>query len=146
MAEREQSYKNHTRNFPLFHFIAVPILLANFANAIRHVVQNPEARSSWFALLVAFGILAMLFASRVMAITVQNRVIRLEMRQRLAQVLPADLKARITDLTVGQLVALRFAGDGELPALVKDTLDGKLATAKDIKLAIKNWQADWLRA
>jgi hypothetical protein len=61
-------------------------------------------------------------------------------------VLPADLKARITDLTVGQLVALRFAGDGELPALVKDTLDGKLATAKDIKLAIKNWQADWLRA
>jgi hypothetical protein len=145
MAEPVQSYQNHTRNFPLFHFVAVPILLLNFINSLRHVYLDPN-RSTAFAAVVAFGIVALLFAARVMAITVQDRVIRLEMRLRLHTVLPADLQSRVNDLTKGQMVALRFASDQELPDLVRATLDGKYAKPKDIKLAVKNWQADWLRA
>jgi hypothetical protein len=84
--------------------------------------------------------------ARVMVVTVQDRVIRLEMRLRLAQLLPADLQARISDLTLPQLVALRFAGDQELTALVRDALAGKNATPKEIKLQVKSWRPDWQRA
>jgi len=84
--------------------------------------------------------------SRVMANTVQDRVIRLEMRQRLMEVLPADLRSRIRDLTRGQVVALRFAGDAELPELVRQVLAGTLTKQRDIKLKINEWQGDDLRA
>jgi hypothetical protein len=68
------------------------------------------------------------------------------MRLRLRQILPPELHTRIQDLTHRQLVALRFASDAELPGLVREILDGKLTTGKEIKLRVKNWQGDWLRA
>ncbi|MEO7132734.1 MAG: DUF6526 family protein [Vicinamibacterales bacterium] len=145
MAEARQSYKNHTRFFPPFHFIAAPILLLNLINELRHVWMSPN-RSTAFAALVAFGILTSLFAARLMALKVQDRVIRLELRQRLPGVLPADLHARIHELTPTQMVALRFASDQELADLVRDVLAGKLASPKAIKLAIRDWQGDHLRA
>jgi hypothetical protein len=83
---------------------------------------------------------------RTFPLTVQDRLIRLEMRLRLDRVLPADLKARIPDLTVSHLVALRFASDAELPALVREVLEGKTTRPKDIKQKIRDWQADHLRA
>jgi hypothetical protein len=67
------------------------------------------------------------------------------MRLRLRQVLPPDLQPRINDLTYRQLIALRFASDEELPLLVREIIDGRLQTGKDIKQRVKNWQGDWLR-
>ena len=145
MADTGQNYKNHTKFFPPFHFIAAPILLLNFINQLRHVWANPT-QSTGFAALVAFGILTALFAARLMALRVQDRVIRLELRQRLPGVLPADLQPRIHELTPAQMVALRFASDQELADLVRDVLAGKLASQKAIKLAIRDWQGDHLRA
>ena len=94
----------------------------------------------------AVGIGGGLLLARVMAVTVQNRLIRLEMRLRLREVLPAPLAARIKELTVRQLIALRFAGDAELAALVERTLKGEFARPRDIKRAITDWQPDYLRA
>jgi hypothetical protein len=145
MADTGQNYKNHTKFFPLFHFVAVPILLLNFVNEARHAWMNPN-RSTAFAALVAFGLLAALFASRLMALKVQDRVIRLELQARMRACLPADLQARMHELTPRQMVALRFASDSELADLVRDVLAGKLATQKAIKLQIKSWQGDYLRA
>ena len=145
MADSGQTYKNHTRFFPPFHFVAAPILLFNLVNELRHAWANPN-RSTGFAALVAFGILASAFAARAMALRVQDRVIRLEMQARMRGCLPADLQARMHDLTPSQLVALRFASDKELPDLVRDVLAGKYANQKAIKLAIKDWQGDYLRA
>jgi hypothetical protein len=145
MADSPQSYANHTRWFPPFHFVVAPILLLNLINALRHVYLTPTLATA-FAALVAFAILAGIVLARNMAMTVQNRVIRLEMRLRLAHLLPADMQARIRDLTPQQLVALRFAGDTELTALVRDVLAGKNTTPKEIKLQVKDWQPDWLRA
>lgn len=145
MAERVQTYKNHTRLLPPFHFFVIPVLLLNFANEIRHALRNPSEGAALTA-VVAAALLMLGFLSRVQAVTVQDRVIRLEMRLRLRQALPADLHGRINDLTHRQLVALRFASDAELPELVREVLDGKLTTGKEIKLRVKNWQADWLRA
>jgi Family of unknown function (DUF6526) len=145
MADRVQTYKNHARFLPAFHFFVIPVLLANFVNQARHLYMN-QSLSNAFGVVVAMALLMLAFLSRVMALAVQDRVIRLEMRLRLQQVLPADLQARINDLTPRQLVALRFAGDAEMAELVREVLAGKLQAPKEIKLRVKSWQADWLRA
>jgi len=108
-------------------------------------VENPT-RHFAFQVVVAAALLATAFLSRIQALTVQDRLIRLEMRLRLRGVLPPDLQSNIDALTHRQLVALRFASDAEMPELVREVLAGKLSTSKAIKALIKNWQADWLRA
>jgi len=145
VAEQTQTYKNHARLFAPFHLFVLPVLAANVINAIRHLWQNPTL-STGFALLVAAAILMLGLLSRVMTLVVQDRVIRLEMRLRLRDCLPAELRNRINDIPSKQLVALRFAGDEELPELVRDVLAGTLRSQKDIKLRVKNWQGDFLRA
>ena len=140
-----QTYKNHTRFFPPFHFFVMPVLLINVLNDIRHVWLAPSLNTG-FALLVGAALLMLALTARIMAVTVQDRVIRLEMRLRLGGVLPADLKGRINDLTPKQLIALRFASDGEMPELVREALGGSSPSQKSIKLRIKSWQGDHLRA
>jgi uncharacterized protein DUF6526 len=145
MAETPQTYKTHVRWFPLYHFFVAPVLVANFANAIRHLYLRPNISTGWAA-VVAAGLVALALAARLMALKVQDRVIRLEMRLRMQQTLPADLCARIGDLTPAQLVALRFASDAELADLMRDVLAGKLQTQKAIKQSVRNWTGDYLRA
>lgn len=145
MASKAQTYKNHARFLPAFHFFVLPVLLLNALNAIRHIWIAPNLSTVW-TLVVAAALLMLGLLSRTMALTVQDRLIRLEMRLRLQQCLPADVRSRINDLTPRQLVALRFASDAELTDLVREVLGGKLASSKDIKMRVKDWQADWLRA
>ena len=144
MADAPQTYKNHTRFLPPFHFFVIPVLFINFLNEIRHVYQGPSRHTAWI-LIVAAALLTLGFLARIMTVTVQDRVIRLEMRHRLKDTLPFDLHGRINELTPQQLVALRFASDDEMPALVRDVLAGNLATQKAIKERVKNWQGDYLR-
>jgi Family of unknown function (DUF6526) len=96
------------------------------------------------AVLVALAVVALVSISRVYIVNLQNRIIRLEMRLRLKDVLPAAQQAQILQLETNQLVALRFASDGELPALVDRALREHLSR-DDIKKAITNWVADWER-
>jgi Family of unknown function (DUF6526) len=145
MAERVQTFKNHPRLLPAFHLFVLPVLLLNVLNEVRREWRYPS-EGQLFVVVVAAALFTLAFLSRSMALTVQDRVIRLEMRLRLRQILPPDLQTRIHDLTHRQLIALRFASDAELPELVRDILNGKLTTAKEIKLRVKNWQGDWLRA
>ena len=145
MADRVQTYKNHARFLPPFHFFVIPVLLLNFGNTVRHLIADPTL-SEASRVIVAAALLMLGFLARTQALAVQDRVIRLEMRMRLKDVLPADLQARINDLTARQLVALRFAGDAEMTDLVRDVLAGKLQSSKEIKLRVKSWQADWVRA
>ena len=145
MAERVQSYQKHTRWLPGFHFFVIPVLLANVFVSAWRLWQMPTLGTT-FRLVVAAALLLLGLLSRLQAVTVQDRLIRLEMRLKLRQLLPPDLQPRINDLTYRQLVALRFASDAELPDLVRDVLAGKLTTSKDIKMRVKTWQADWLRA
>ncbi len=140
-----QSFQNHMRWFPIYHFFASPVSAIYAVYAITQAVKAPSQATIIHALWAA-AISAGIVASRVMAITVQNRLIRLEMRLRMKDVLPAELATRSRALTVRQLIALRFASDAELPALVERTLKGEFEKGKDIKAAIKDWQADWLRA
>jgi len=140
-----QNYSNHLRWYPLFHFIVAPLLLAYAAWTIWVAFRAPGVEHIWDAVF-GVGVFLAALASRAMAVRVQDRVIRLEMRLRLAAVLPDELRGAIVKLKTGQLIALRFASDAELPDLVRQVIAGTLVDQKAIKKAIVNWQADHLRA
>jgi len=140
-----QNYKNHARAVPLFHYFALPVLGANVVWTVVRLVRQPSIDTGFGALLALSLLLVALYA-RTFALTVQDRVIRLEMRLRLRELCPPDLAARIPEFSRAQLVALRFAGDAELPALARKVLDEKLENRKTIKSMVQNWQADHLRA
>jgi hypothetical protein len=144
MPEPTQNFSNHARWFPLYHFLVVPILWIYVVHTAIHLYRDFNfvhvAELIWVLAIATAAVTA-----RMMAVKVQNRLIRLEMRLRLREVLPAPLVARIPELTVRQLIGLRFAGDAELPALVQRTLNGEFASAKAIKLAVTDWQPDHLR-
>jgi hypothetical protein len=145
MAAKTQNFENHAKIVPLFHQVMFPIFALNLLWSIYRLIHRFSAESVLSALL-AVAFLLLFFYARLFALTVQDRVIRLEMRLRLQQVLPPDLRARILELEVGQLVALRFASDAELPELTRKVLDEKLTDRKAIKRMIRDWQPDLLRA
>jgi hypothetical protein len=141
-----QTLKNHTRWYPPFHFVVLPLLLLNFIFSI-YITVNEWPRYAhthlwWIVMAVVFFVMAGI--ARGGAIKVQDRVIRLEERLRLAALLPATDRAHIDELTVKQLIALRFASDAELPALVHKTLTQNLEP-KAIKESITNWRPDYYR-
>jgi len=142
---KEQNYSNHTALYPPFHYVVVPFLLVYAIRAIWLLVQTPNADHAWSAAF-AFVVLLGAFTARGMALKVQDRVIRLEMRLRLASVLPQDQHEHIPSLTPRQLVGLRFASDPELPVLVSKVVSGELKDPKSIKKAVQNWEADHFRA
>jgi uncharacterized protein DUF6526 len=146
MANETQNYGNHKRNFPLFHFVAAPLLAIYLLYAIYSLVRAPSLPTVMGVVLAA-GIVALLFASRLMALTVQNRVIRLEMMLRLQRVLgPVAAADALAKLPLGRLIALRFASDAELPGLIARVLSQELSTSSQVKQAIREWQPDLLRA
>lgn len=144
MAET-QNYRNHGRLVPVYHIGVFLILLVNFIWGGYRLVRTPGG-DGLVAWLTSIGLILMFFSVRAQILTVQDRVIRLEMRLRLRALLAPEVAARAASLPVKQLVALRFAGDGELPALVDDILAGRLVSQKDIKMRVQDWQADFLRA
>jgi hypothetical protein len=144
--QKQQNLQNHVRVVPLYHMFVLGVFLINLGTSIYRLIKIGYSWESLVNLLLALALVVLFFYARVFVLTVQDRVIRLEMRQRLAELLPADLRPRILEFSVGQLVALRFACDAELPALARKVLDEKLNDRKAIKQLVKDWQADYLRA
>lgn len=140
-----QNFKNHAKFVPAFHFVVGPIFIFYAVWTIVRMVKHFSA-DNVVAALVAIALLILSFEARLFALRVQDRVIRLEMRLRMRELLPADLQLRIPEFTVGQLIALRFAGDSELPGLARKVLEEKLNDGTAIKKMVQNWQPDMLRA
>lgn len=144
--EKPQNLQNHTKIVPPFHLFVLPIFMINVVWSIVILVKAGITFATAFGVLLAVALLMLALFARLFALTVQDRVIRLEMRMRLAELLPADLKARIPEFTVAQLVSMRFASDAELPGIARKVLEEKMNDRKAIKQLVKNWQADYLRA
>jgi hypothetical protein len=145
MAE-QQNYSNHVKWVPLFHFFVLPVLLANFFTS---VFRYRAMGISWvwlIGMLTALALFLLAVLGRTFALKVQDRVIRMEERQRCERLLPAELKSRIEEITPEQFVALRFASNTELPGLVSKVLTDKISNRKAIKQMVKNWRGDYLRA
>lgn len=145
MADRVQSFGNHRRFFPLYHFIAAPLLIAYLLYALYTLVRTPSLATAASAVL-AVGVFCALFASRLMVLAVQNRLIRLEMQLRFERLFGAAARDTFDALTLRQIIALRFASDAELPELVNRVRSRELATSTAVKRAIREWQSDFLRA
>jgi hypothetical protein len=140
-----QNFENHVRYLPAYHFVAFPLFFVNFCYAAYQAVVSLSV-ATIVGLGLAVGLVLLFFLSRTMVVTVQDRVIRLEERLRMRALLPADLQPRIDEFTVKQLVALRFAGDAELPGLARKVLDDKIEDQKAIKRMVTEWRADFQRA
>jgi uncharacterized protein DUF6526 len=147
-----QTFSNHAKIVPAFHYFLLPVLFINLAGAVYWVYA--AARHAWgpfplfraiLNLLFALAVIVLAFLARLFALGVQDRVIRLEERLRFQQLLPDDLKPRLNEFSAGQLVALRFASDAELPALARKVLEDNLTDRKAIKQMIQNWRADYQR-
>ncbi|MDQ2766949.1 MAG: DUF6526 family protein [Gemmatimonadota bacterium] len=147
MSDKTQTFANHRRFFPLYHYVALPILTLNILMTLVYAYRHPGSMK-WnvWQIIVAVALAVAVLASRTSTLIVQNRLIRLEQRIRLGMILPENLRTRIQELTVGQLIGLRFASDGEVPGLVQRCLSGELKGAEDVKKAIATWQTDLLRA
>ena len=142
-AETPQSYANHARLDPAFHFFVLPVAAITIGVAVYNMIRHLNYLSVWTVVFaIAFAVLAL--KTRLYALKAQDRVIRLEERLRCAMLLEEPLRVRISELTEPQLIALRFAPDAELPALVAQTLSAKLPPA-EIKKAIRNWRPDYFR-
>lgn len=145
-AMKEQNFANHVRLVPPFHMFVLPVLLLNLIWAIYKFIHTFFSFDALVTLLLAVALAVLAPYARIFALTVQDRVIRMEMRQRMERLLPADLKSRIGEFSVNQLVSLRFASDAELPELARRVLTEKIEKRKDIKRLIKTWKPDYLRA
>jgi len=144
MAERTpQTLANHVRIDPPFHYFLLPVFAISWILSVVILVRHPGFLHFWIVVFNTALIVAII-RFRQYALKVQDRVIRLEERLRLATLLPDSLRPQIARLSAGQLIALRFASDAELPALVERTLSANLAPA-DIKKAIQNWRPDYWR-
>jgi len=142
----EQNFANHGRLVPLFHFFVLPVLFLNFVTQVYLGIKFEFAPARIISILVAAALFLGALYARMFALAVQDRVIRLEERLRYERMLPADLQARCGELTINQIVALRFACDAELPTLARKVLDEKLTERKAIKQLIKTWKPDYQRA
>ena len=144
MPEPTQTFANHARYLPGFHFFVLPVLWGNVIVAAVSAARAPSMVSAWaVAMALALGLLALY--ARAMPLGVQDRLIRLEESMRLRRLMPGR-DADIDRLSRDHLVALRFACDAEAPGLVDRVLAGEVRTRKEIKGAVKVWRPDHHRA
>jgi Family of unknown function (DUF6526) len=138
-----QVYANHARLDPPFHFFALPVMAITLVLAIWNLIRHPGFPAAW-GVVFMMALIVVALKCRIYALKAQDRVIRLEERLRLQMLLADPLRSRIGDLTEGQLIALRFACDAEIPSLAEKALENNLSGA-DIKKAIVTWRPDYFR-
>lgn len=141
--KKPQTFANHGRFDPPYHFFVVPVFLLLALAGTVHFIRRPGWHTA-LMFVVAVALATAVSKIRAYSLRVQDRVIRLEERLRLMALLPDPLRSRIPELTEGQLIGLRFASDAEVPALTARALSEKLSRA-DIKKAIQTWRPDYWR-
>jgi len=139
-----QNYGNHRKVISGFHGVAFGILAINFFYSLYAVVTVFSV-ASVIALLLAFGLIMVMSSARRFALGAQDRVIRLEERLRLQALLPPEQKDTIDKLTTAQLIALRFASDGEVGALAATVISEGIENRDEIKKRVTNWRPDHQR-
>ncbi len=144
MAEDTQSYASHARMVPGYHYFTGLLLLVLLIWTSRELLRGFSVAGLMDFLLVLTVTLTAYYA-RTFALGVQDRVIRLEERLRMSQLLPDELRSRVHEFTTEQLIGLRFASDEELPALARRVLDESIDDRKAIKSAVRDWRSDHQR-
>jgi Family of unknown function (DUF6526) len=139
-----QSYANHARMVPGFHYVTAALLLVYLGWTMWHAMTT-RGLNEHFQILGACAMVGTYWYARSFPLKAQDRVIRLEEQLRLTRLLPDDLRGRVPELSAGQLIALRFASDAEVADIVRWVLTDKVTDSKLIKQRIKTWRPDHLR-
>jgi membrane protease YdiL (CAAX protease family) len=140
---KEQNFNNHAQMVPGFHYLTFGGIIALLGGSINYLLKSSAENKYLAALLILTSIVFVLVAwyTRTFALKAQDRAIRAEENLRhyvlTGKLLPASL-------TIGQIVALRFAPDAEFPALAEKAASNNLS-GKEIKQSIQNWKADFYR-
>ncbi len=142
--EPTQSFANHGRMVPGFHYVTGGCTIVFVVWSIWHAVSTRSA-DAHFQMLGAFALLGTYWYTRAFPLKAQDRVIRLEEQLRMEKLLPDDLRGRTIELSAKQLIAMRFASDAEVPELVRWVLTEKVTDTKQIKQRIKVWRPDYHR-
>ncbi len=140
---KPQSFANHARFVPGYHFFTGTLVLVILGWSLYRAATARTADAA-FGVFVGIALIAEFIYIRTFPLNVQDRVIRLEERLRLARLAP-ERQVKWDALTASQLVALRFASDAELPALAAQIVDEKILDRKTITSMIKNWRPDYMR-
>jgi len=139
-----QTYANHVRFEPAYHFVMFPILLVNAGWSVYRLLAGVTF-DGVLAVAVAVALVILALYARVFALRAQDRIIRLEMQLRMRELLPDAVHSQIGEFTPAQFVALRFASDAELPTLAARVLADNIQDRRAIKQMISSWKADHLR-
>jgi hypothetical protein len=145
-----QPTKNTPMFYPWHHFVLMPAALILAGYGIRRYLgvsgEDSEMSRLWFTVMalavVGLGVLVML--RQHYALQLQDRLIRLEVRQRYFEVTGQSLRPLENQLQLSQILALRFAGDAELAELTQAAIREKLSS-KDIQARIRDFHFDHLR-
>ena len=142
---QQQTYANHVRYHAPFHYCLSPLMLLLLVWSVAQVVRHPGWETA-MGLVLTLVLVVTVFLTRVYAMKVQDRVIRLEEHLRFARLLPAEVARQATEkIPLRFIIALRFASDEELPGLVGKVLDGSFAQPAEVKKAIQTWRGDYWR-
>lgn len=141
MSRDPQTFENHARFVPGYHYVLFALLLLALVWEVSRLLTGFSVERLVDVVLVVALVLTASYA-RTFPLGVQNRLIRLEERLRMQQLLPDDLKARVPEFTTPQLIALRFASDAELPDLARRVLEEGIVDRKAVKKLIRHWRAD----
>jgi len=141
-----QNYKNHVRYYVPHHFVFYPVLMVMIGFSISYAFKRTDESLIWIFITIAFFMMGWLsfMLRQHYALNNQNRIVRLEMRFRYYVLTNERLEKLEDRLSFGQISALRFASDEELPALVNRTLDENLSPDA-IKRSVKRWNPDHMR-
>ncbi len=143
---KNQNYNNHIRYYTPHHFVFYPLVLIVLGLCLAQLMSDSSNRLIWLALTLIISLIGWLafMLRQHYSLLNQNRIVRLELRFRyylLTQKRFEDVEAK---LSAGQIYALRFASDEELPDLVDRALHENLS-GDEIKRSIKNWLPDTMR-
>ena len=139
-----QNFENHVRFVPMYHMVAFPMIAAFVIYSLYMVVTALSLASVMFLLFGVGVTIAMLFA-RLFPLAAQDRIIRLEERLRLHDLLPQEQHDTIGRLTTEQLIGLRFASDDEVADLIAAVVSEGIKDRTEIKKRVKNWRPDHQR-
>jgi hypothetical protein len=141
----KQNFKNHSRIIPVYHvigsFLIVAILIGAFVNLFDAINKDAGLLSAVLILSISIALVILFWYGRSFALKAQDRAIRSEESLRYFLLSHERIDSR---LKIGQIIALRFAGDDEFIALAKRAIEENLSP-KQIKMEIKNWRGDYYR-
>jgi len=140
---KTQNLSNHRRFVPFYHFVVILGILVLVSGSIRYAIMSSEDNLYSATLLVLTSVLLLFVAlfARSFALKAQDRAICAEEKFRYYLLTKNQLPE---ELTVRQIVGLRFASDKEFPELADQAAKDNLSE-NEIKKAIKNWKGDYYR-